>query len=294
MLTELFYDIDKFCKEFIPVWEKKLISHGIGKRCRTGTMSMSEIMTIVVYFHLAHYRNFKHYYLTEILLHNKDAFPIAVSYTRFVELMQRVAVPLMAYLKCCRMGEVSGISFIDSTILKVCHNRRIHRHKVFRNKATRGRSTMGWFYGFKLHIIVNDQGELISVYVSQGHVDDRNPDVIERLTKKLFGKLFGDRGYISQKLFDSLFARGIQLITRLKRNMKNRLMPLMDKILLRKRAIIETINDQLKNIAQIEHTRHRSTKNFIVNLLAGLIAYTFLPKKPSLNIRTSEKMLLAI
>ena len=113
-------------------------------------------------------------------------------------------------------------------------------------------------------------------------MDDRKP--VPDMTKGLYGKLFGDKGYISQKLFDLLYERGLQLITKIKKNMKNRLMPVLDKILIRKRAIIETVNDQLKNISQIEHTRHRSVTNAMVNVIAGVIAYTYQEKLPSLNI----------
>jgi hypothetical protein len=147
-------------------------------------------------------------------------------------------------------------------------------------------SPIGGFYGFKLHIIVNDCGELLAVKLTPGNVDDRQP--VPEMTQGLFGKLFGDKGYISQKLFDELLARGLQLFTRIKKNMKNKLMPLMDKILLRKRSIIETINDQLKNISQIEHTCHRSLGGFMVNLLGGLIAYTYHEKKPSLKINPKD------
>lgn len=115
-------------------------------------------------------------------------------------------------------------------------------------------------------------------------MDDRDPKVIEALTKELFGKLFGDKGYLSQKIWDILYSKGIQLITKIKKNMKNKLMLMEDKILLRKRAIIETINDHLKNVCQIEHSRHRSLTNFMVNIFSGLIAYSFLPKKPSLKL----------
>ena len=142
---------------------------------------------------------------------------------------------------------------------------------------------MGWFYGFKLHIIVNEKGELLSTVLTPGNVDDRNQSMMKSLTKNIIGKLFGDRGYIGKPLFNFLFKRGIQMITKLKKNMANKLMPLMDKLLLRKRAIIETINDELKNMCQIEHTRHRSPINFLVNLFSGLIAYTFFPKKPSIR-----------
>jgi transposase len=181
---------------------------------------------------------------------------------------------------------VTGISFIDSTRIIVCHNKRIHSHKVFNKLAKRGKTSVGWFYGFKLHLIVNDRGELLAVKLTAGNVDDREP--VPEMTREIFGKLFGDKGYISQKLFDLLFEQGVQLITRIKKNMKNKLMPLMDKILLRKRSIIETINDQLKNMSQIEHTRHRSIAGFMLNLLGGLIAYTYHEKKPSLNINLTN------
>jgi len=155
---------------------------------------------------------------------------------------------------------------------------------VFKGVAQRGKSSLGWFYGFKLHVVVNDCGELLGCCLTTGNVDDREP--VPGLAKQLFGKLFADRGYVSQALFEQLFSQhALQLITKLRKNMKNRLMLLEDKFLLRKRAIIETINDQLKNISQIEHTRHRSPLNFLVNLVAGLIAYCLQPKKPSLHIQ---------
>lgn len=140
---------------------------------------------------------------------------------------------------------------------------------------------MGWFYGFKLHLVVNDKGEIVSFCLTTGNVDDRNESVIELLSKDLFGKLFGDRGYISKKLFQFLYNNGIQLFTKIESNMKNKLIPIEDKLLLRKRAIIETINDFLKNICYIEHTRHRSIINFLVNIAAGISAYSFIPKTKS-------------
>jgi hypothetical protein len=139
---------------------------------------------------------------------------------------------------------------------------------------------MGWFFGFKLHIVINDKGELMAFKMTPATTDDRIP--VDAMTQSLEGKLVGDKGYISQKLFDKLYQRGLQLITKIRKNMKNKLMPLFDKLLLRKRAIIESVNDQLKNISQIEHSRHRSIANFMVNLVAGLVAYILQPKKPSL------------
>ncbi len=141
---------------------------------------------------------------------------------------------------------------------------------------------MGWFYGFKLHLIINDKGEILSFCLTSGNVDDKNEAVMDSLTKEIFGKLFADRGYISQKLFEKLLERDITLVTRAKKNMKNKLMNLYDRLMLRKRTVIESVNDFLKNTCNIEHSRHRSITNFLVNLVSALAAYSFLPKKPSI------------
>ena len=280
-LLELFCDVDDFCQEFLPIWEQVQITNGVKTRRRDTQLTMSEIMTIVIHFHQSHYRDFKAYYTQNVMKHLCGEFPGLTSYNRFVQLMPRSAVPLLFYLHNCK-GACTGISFADSTPLVVCHNRRIKRHKVFAGLAERGKTSMGWFFGFKLHLVINDRGEILAVHLTPGNVDDRTP--VPLMTKDLFGKLFADKGYISQKLFEQLLAQGVLLITGIRKNMKNRLIPLQDKLLLRKRSIIETINDQLKNISQIEHTRHRSFYNFMVNLLAGLVAYCHQPKKPNLNL----------
>lgn len=286
-ILPLFCDIDDFCLLFEPLWQIRLLE--TRQRRRASTLCLSEVMTIITLFHASHYRDFKSYYTGHVLKHLAWAFPRMVSYQRFVELMPGALVPLCGYLQT-RKGRCSGISFVDSTCLKVCHNRRIHSHKVFEGCARRGRTSVDWFYGFKLHLIINDCGELLSLRLTPGNTDDRRP--VPELIKGLFGKLFGDRGYVSQPLFEALYGEGVQLVTKLKRGMRNRLMPLLDKIMLRKRAIIESVMDQLKNISQIEHSRHRSVANCFVNLLGGLIAYTWREKKPSLNIRIKEQLQL--
>lgn len=174
--------------------------------------------------------------------------------------------------------------------LEVCDPKRINQHRVFATDAKRGKSSMGWFYGFKLHLAVNERGELLACCLTPGNVDDRTP--VPQMVKRLRGKLFGDRGSISTPLSKLLFEQGLHLLTRLRKNMKNSLMLLSDKLLLRKRAIIESIIDQLKNISQIEHSRHRSPTNFVVHLIAGLIAYSHQDKKPGLHL--GERALLAV
>ena len=288
-ITDIFVKVDDFCKEYqnIILETRKIASSGNKKsRIRASQLSDSEIITILVGFHLGAHKCFKHYYIQVIQPFYKDLFPNLLSYNRFVEIMPKIAIPFMLYLKHCCFGICTGINFIDSTILRVCRNQRIHNHKTFKGIAERGKSSMGWFYGFKLHLIINDKGELMSFYLTKGNVDDRNIKVVKSMTKDLFGKLFGDKGYLSKALFDTLFQDGIQLITKLKKNMKNHIMTLKDKLLLRKRAVIETVNDELKNHCQIEHSRHRSMNGFFFNIMAALTAYSFFPKKPSLNIQT--------
>jgi hypothetical protein len=248
-------------------------------------------MTIIVFFHSSHYRDFKHDYTEYVEAHLRPYFPALVSYSRFVALMPRALVPLCGYLHT-RKGRCTGMTFVDSTSLAVCHNRRIARHKVFEGYATRGKSSMGWFFGCKLHLMVNDEGELLAFRVTTGEVNDQVP--VERMASGLWGQLFGDRGSISRVLHQALWAQGLALITLVRRNMKPRLMRLWDRLLLRKRFLIETINDQLKNISQIEHARHRSLTGFMVNLVGGLIAYTFQPKKPSLGLRRRDSGLPVI
>ena len=286
-ITEIFCSIDDFCLDFIPKLEKRLL--GSKKRNKPGKFSLSEVMTIQVLFQISGYRNFKTFYNTYVCGHLRSFFPDVVSYNRMVELCSGSLLPMAIYLKTQGTGQCTGISFIDSTPLRVCHNRRIHNHKVFEGLATRGHCSIGWFYGFKLHLITADTGEIIDFMLTPGNVDDRKPLKIERFIKKLFGKLFGDKGYISKELFKNLFFRGVHLVTKLKRNMKSSsLTPIMDAIMLRKRAICETIIDQLKNIFQIEHSRHRSPTNFLTNLFSALIAYNFCEKKPSIKLNYQD------
>lgn len=284
-LVAIFCDIDDFCKVFEPIYERQLLQSGQRQRRRQSQLSLSEIMTIIVSFHRSHYRDFKHYYTDYVEGHLRPYFPDLVSYSRFIELMPRALVPLCTYLHT-RKGRCTGITFVDSTPLAVCHNKRSTRHKVFADWATRGKSSMGWYFGFKLHLMVNDEGELLAFRVTTGEVDDREP--VEQMAWALWGHLYGDRGYISKALHDKLLANGLKLITLIRRNMKPRLMRLWDRLMLRKRFLIETINDQLKNVSQIEHSRHRSLTGFMVNLVGGLIAYTFQPKKPSLGLWRGE------
>ena len=246
MILSVFYDIDNFCKELKKYFEHYLIAtNGETSSFESlSSISLSEIMTVCVFFHLSGYRTFKWYDTKLIQKEYRKFFPKLVSYNRFV----------------------------DSTTLDVCNSYRIQQHKVFEGIAQRGRSSTGWFYGFKLHLVIYDRGEILSFCLTPGNVDDRNHKVMVHLTKSLFGKLFAE-----------LLEKGVELVTKQKKNAKNLgMLRFTDRLLLRKRVVIETVNDFLKNTCQMEHSRHRSRCNFVVNLVAGLCAHYFLPKKPSI------------
>ena len=284
-ILEIFLKVDDFCNEFELEYKTLQLPapSEVKKRNRKTGLCDSEIITLLIAFHGGQFRNFKHFYIHYVCVHMKGDFPGLVSYNRFIELSHRSAIPFMLYLHHCCRGECTGISFIDSTILRVCHNKRIKRNKVFKGVEEVGKSTMGWFFGFKLHLIINDKGEILNFYLTKGNVDDRDAKTITNMTKKIFGKLFGDKGYISKALSDLLFGNGIQLITQVRKNMKSKALSNEEKLLLRKRSVIETVNDELKNICQVEHTRHRSLSGFIINIMSAIAAYSFFPKKPSIK-----------
>ncbi|SFW72538.1 Transposase DDE domain-containing protein [Sinomicrobium oceani] len=291
-ITEIFCVVDDFCKEMNLIIDKNTIVQTTGKkkRNRKSRLSDSEVITIMILFHLKGYRCLKHFYINHVTQHMKDDFPETVSYNRFVELQKKCVLPMTIFLQTCCLGKCSGISFLDSTVLKACHYKREKQNKVFKGTAAKGRGTMGWFFGFKLHIVINERGEIIDFLITQGNVDDRQPLKDKTFHDKVFGKIFADRGYIGKDLFEKLFVDGIHLVKKIKKNMKNALVHVYDKILLRKRAVVESVNDILKNQCQIEHTRHRSFDNFITNLVSGLIAYSFYPTKPNINIHNFQRI----
>lgn len=285
-ITTIFCIADDFCKTFIETINRNALpgcSTQIirNKPCK---LSDSEVITLLTCFHLSGFRNLKTFYIGYVQKHLQSEFPNTVSYNRFVELTQKAIIPMVLMLQTLCNDKCTGISFIDSTPLRVCNNRRIHQHKVFKGIAERGHCSVGYFFGFKLHIIINEKGELINFAMTKGNKHDADKDLITQLTKSLFGKLYGDKGYLSKSLFEMLFHQGVHMVTKIRKNMKNCLMSFKDKLMLRKRAIIECVNDELKNICHIEHSRHRCLNNFIANTISALLAYCFLPKKPSLNV----------
>lgn len=289
-LTEIFCLVDDFCKHFDEAQKGILLPCKNRKRKSHCRMSLSEIITIVIMFHFSRYKDFKDFYINCILKYYANEFPKVLSYTRFLELKPHAFMPMICLLHSLS-GEETGLYFVDSTKLPVCHNLRINRNKVFKNCAKRGKTSTGWFFGFKLHLIFNNKGEIMNFKLTPGNVDDRKP--VEAMMGKLKGWLFGDRGYI-EGIFKKMSKKGVELITKVKKNMKEKILEPAKKYLLSKRGFIETIIGQLKSIMTIDHTRHRSVMNFQVNVLGGLLAYVFKPKKPGVHFHQLNAMQVAL
>lgn len=255
---------------------------------------MSEIMTICVFFHHSGYKTFKQYYTNYVQQQLSTAFPNLVSYNRFVELKQDVAFPIAIFTLLQVKEKCTGKSFIDSFSLEVSHPRRIQSHKVFKGLAQRGKTSVGWFYGFKIHLTINEYGEILNFFITPGNVADNNEEVLMNITKDLFGKMFGDKGYIVNKdIFEKLYFKGIQIITKIRKNMKNKLMQLEDKLMLKHRGLIETVIGVLKESFSMEHSRHRSVWGFFSHIFSTLAAYSFKEKKPSIKRKSVEKIVIA-
>ena len=284
-ITRIFVDVDDFVKDLdLFSMKKQLLGDGVARRDRKTILTLSEMMTIYIGFHVSNHTNFKSYYKDFLSVHYKHLFPNLISYERFNQSQNSLFMPLMLYINNRCLGQCTGISYVDSTTLPVCHIKREKQHKVFKGIAQKSKSTMGWFFGFKIHLIINDKGEILSFCFSRANVDDRDTKIMAIMTKEVFGKLFGDRGYIDQKLAEYLWNDGVELIYKRRKNMKSMNLSDTDKILLRKRALIETVNDELKNICSIQHTRHRSLQGFLNNAISALIAYQSFDKKPSIKI----------
>lgn len=276
----IFCDIDDFCKTYEAQMQSKALAFPGQRRQRETDLSQSEIMSILIFFQMSQYRTFKHFYLDCVLRQLAGYFPDAVTYERFVVLMPRVLAAMTAYV-LSKAGSETKLYYVDSTKLVVCHNRRINRHKVFKGIAKRGRSSMGWFFGFKLHLAINHEGELMSFCLTKGNVDDRK--VVPTLMQGLTGLGAGDKGYIDQKMTESLAEKGLKFVTKVRKNMKKKVLSAFEKFFLSQRGIVETVIEQLKSICQIEHTRHRSPVNFLVNVVSGLAGYCLKPRKPSIK-----------
>jgi hypothetical protein len=275
-LVAIFCQIDDFCKEFDEnISQPLLTGPSKGQRGPECCLSISEIMTIQVLFQMVGYRNFKTFYTCFLKVYWLKYFPTMPSYQRFVELMSRAIFPLTFFTQL-NAGTRTGIYYIDGSCLPVCHIKRSKRNKVFEEIAEYGKTSVGWYFGLKIHLVINNLGELIAFKITKGNVHDGTE--AKSLLSSLKGLAFGDKGYIGKKIFDELMKNGLKLITRKRKNMKEKLtLTEYEKQLLNQRNLIETIFDCLKHKYHIWHTRHRSMLNAMTNLMAALAAYTIEP-----------------
>ncbi len=276
---EIFCNVDDFCKSFARWYTKQLISYGKIKRNRCIQMSLSEVLTILISYHQSGMACLKHYYFY-LKSKRRDLFANMVHYDSFMKYIKKAFPALICMIKTIG-GEVTQYMFIDATPMAVCHNLRQRRHKVFKGLAKKGRTSTGWFFGFKLHMLFNTKGEIVRLVITPGNVDDRAP--VPDLLKDISCTLIGDKGYISKKLFNKLFDQGVTLITKIKKNMKNCLIHVKDKLMLTKRSLVETIFSSMKCLGTLIHTRHRCPVNAFTHLLAGLVSYQFRNDKPAID-----------
>jgi len=287
-ITTVYYLVDNFCTIFRK-WEKEKLLPSNKKRHREGSLSLAELLTIVLYYYLSPCKDFKNYYLYFLPAKYQNYFNL-VSYSRIVQLWPSLILPLVILIHQLK-GDQTGIYFIDSTKLQICHNKRTGSNRVFGRKAKIGKSSYGWFMGFKLHLIINLKGEIMAIKITKGNASDVS--CAAGLAEGLNGKIFGDKGYISKDLFNKLMHCDLRILTGIRKDMKNYLLELEDKILLRKRSLIESVFNVLKNKMNLEHTRHRSPINFLVHVIACVVSYAvsklsdfdqFTPRpKPSLS-----------
>jgi len=267
-ITTVYYLVANFCKIYNE-WENNKLITNEQKRHRQGKLSLCELLTIVLYFYLSPCRDFKNYYLYHLPYKYRGYFTLP-SYSRIIQLWPRLILPLVLLMQVLR-GDDTGIYFIDSTKLAICHNKRTNNNKVFGKIAKVGMSSYGWFMGFKLHLIINSKAEIMAIKITKGNANDLS--AVLNMTQGLQGKIFGDKGYISKDLFNKLYYQNLRLFTGIRKDMNNHLLELEDKKLLRKRSLIEAVFNVLKNRMGAEHSRHRSPVNFLVHILACVASY---------------------
>lgn len=281
MLTKIFCEVYDFLKT-VDFKSRSLAAEERKNLGRKQKMTKADALTILIFYSFSKRSTFKDYYELDVLNSLKTAFDYVVSYNRFLELIGNMLQELLGFFYAKCLGKPTQVNFIDSTSYEVCDIHRASAHKVFKGFAQKGKTSTGWFFGLKFHLVINMHGEIVSFYISPGNVHDANEKIIDKLIKGLTGKLIGDRGYLSAKIFKKLWGRGIKLITKIRKNMTNKLVDFEEKILLRKRAVIELVFGKLKECYGLEHSRHRSKDNFLGHFIATLCAYKFDSKKPSI------------
>ena len=286
-LTEVFCEVDDFCKAFEAQWQTYLLGSEAPPHGPQAGLAVSEIITLLLVLHSSGCKYLKHFYhdfATPLL---RQSFPGMPCYEQFVTVQKRAFVPLMFFLLSC-LGKQTGIYYIDSTALPVCDNHRIYRHKTFAGLAARGKTSMGWFFGFKLHLVFNNLNGIVACKLTPGQVHDTKP--VAQLTKHLLGKLFGDKGYIGKRPAQELLRRGLTLFTRVRKNMKSLPLSIADKLLLNARNMAETIIGRIKQFSSLNLPKHRLPLNAFLHLAAAITAYQINPIQPKFRFSSTRPL----
>jgi len=296
MITEIYVEVDDIIKENQEIILESMRHMKLIGRNYPTSLTLSEVVTIQIYYHYSGYKCFKSYYLNHVCYELKRDFPDLVSYQQFVKLIPRALVALLVVLKeQMKQSRRSGIYYGDSYPIPACHPKRVHQHKTMKGMASWGKTSVGWFYGLKCHIVVNQFGELVNCTLTTGSTADNNLRVLFRLTNDLMGYFFGDKGYLlneDKRIFlekDGL----LKFRTKVRKNMEKQQLELEPKLWLKKRGIVESVIDIHKEHMDVAHTRHRSPTNALVNIFAGLVAYNFRQRKPSTSINLERYLLEA-
>ena len=281
-LIQIFCDCDDFCK-FFEQWQmNKSVAKSSNQPTRVPGLALSECMCIMILYHPSGMKCFQYYYQQIVLKQLKGYFPKAPCYERFVQLIPRTTLALFMFVNVFRIGRKIGCYFADSKKMPVCDNLRIKRNKVFDGIAGRSKSSTGWFYGLKLFLVINAYGEILKCLITPANIADNNLEMMKKVFKNLKGYVFADKGFISQPAFEHFYQAGLKIVTTIRRNMKNKLLSMFEKLCRMKRGVIESVNDLLMTLCDIDHTRHRSPINCIAHAYAGVAAYTYLDKLPSI------------
>lgn len=289
-LVRIFVELDDFCIEY----ERWSAQHPADRpHGWASCLSRSEAMTILVCYQLSGYKCFQYYYERLVLPSLGGYFPKLVGYKRFLRLVPGCLdhLYLFAQWQACR-SDRTGIYYVDSKKLPVCDYARRASNRVFQGVAAYGKSSTGWFYGLKLHLVINNLGQAVSFLFTPANVADNNHGVLHALLDGLSGNCYGDKGYLSA-LFAEFHQKGLKLVTKTRRNMKAALLPLAEKYQLMKRGIIEAVNDILMTVQDLDHTRHRSPVNALAHMTAALVAYGYMEQKPSVHFPQQTPLLIA-
>ena len=271
-LYHIFDQIDNLLKTMSASLKRKLLSDLRPKGGRPSGLSLQAILAFGIFRFATGVKDVKHYHRKLLSSYSKELGRIP-NYGNFNALMNQATpyvIFLLQWICYCHQSAGGGLYFMDSTPMKVCENKRIFDHKVCEDMAQRGKSSMGWFFGFKLHVVCDSLGRLVSLLITPGNTDDRKFAL--KLLKGLRGLCVADAGYVSKKLMQELYQQGLLLLTDVRNSMK-RLMSETQHGLLKLRQRIEGVFSCLKHRLKAEASIARSPLGYLSRCLYACLTF---------------------